>query len=158
LPLAPGIGCHGCVRCYKRRESQCETPPENLKVLRQSFNCLLVNVVLVNMDFQLVCILSSKLYISCCKANIKSRQNPKGNMALIKTMFPGPTISCFQFEHLRLFLECFLRLCLVLSIFMLTSRAIITWLGGAKIVTFWTKNGQTWQACPWSKIIQKSAK
>ena len=61
------------------------------KVLQQSLNCLLVNVVVFNLDFQLVWISTCKLYISWCKANIKRRPNPKGNMALITTMFPGPT-------------------------------------------------------------------
>ena len=36
--------------------------------------------------------------------------------------------------------------------------AINPWLGGVKNGPFWTKNGQTWQACQRSKVIQKGPK
>ena len=36
--------------------------------------------------------------------------------------------------------------------------AINPWLGGVKNGPFWTKNGQTWQACQRSKVVQKGPK
>ena len=126
----------------------------HFKVLRQSLNCLLVKVVVVNLNFQLIWILTCKLYISWCNANIKRTPNPKGNMALIKTKFPDPTktqqvINKFSSKRVQdhavslavsslSILGYFRGLCSVLSTFMLT-------LGARQNSTFPTHIGWRYQ-------------
>ena len=137
----------------------------HFKVLRQSLNCLLVKVVVVNLNFQLIWILTCKLYISWCNANIKRRPNPKGNMALLKTKFPDPTktqqvINKFSSKRVQdhavslavsslSILGYFRGLCSVLSTFMLT-------LGARQNSTFPTLRGRRYQVIFCNMAVQKS--